>query len=96
VQQGAYGSSSRGASAHDVNQSGLALLEKNEDMLRLDPGSGLGRLVDATGGFLVSQTNDVGDGLARVAEELAGYYGLSYAPARPPTDGGFRRIAVKV
>ena len=96
VQQGAYGSGSRGASAHDVNQSGLALLEKNEDMLRLDPGSGLGRLVDATGGFLVSQTNDVGAGLARVAEELSGYYVLSYAPARPPTDGGFRRIAVKV
>jgi VWFA-related protein len=96
VQQGAYGSGSRGASAHDVNQSGLALLEKNEDMLRLDPASGLGRLADATGGFLVSQTNDVGAGLARVAEELSGYYVLSYAPARPPTDGGFRRIAVKV
>jgi VWFA-related protein len=96
VQQGAYGSGSRGASAHDVNQSGLALLEKNEDMLRLDPASGLGRLVDATGGFLVGQTNDVGAGLLRVAEDLSGYYLLSYAPARPPTDGAFRRIAVKV
>ena len=34
-------------------------LERNEDILRSDPKSGLGSLARETGGFLVSDTNDI-------------------------------------
>jgi VWFA-related protein len=76
----------RGASTHDPGTSGLALLERNEDTLRLAPGSGLGRLADQTGGFLIQDTNDLSCGLAEMDEELGAYYLLSYAPKRQVYD----------
>jgi len=76
--------------------SGLALLERNEDTLRLAPGSGLGRLADQTGGFLLRDTNDLSTGLAEMDEELGAYYLLSYAPKNQGYDGRFRAITVKL
>ena len=86
---------SRGGSAHDPT-SGLVLLERNEDMLRFDPGSGLGRLADQTGGFLIRDTNDLSSGLAEMSEDLSAYYLLSYTPRNEDYDGRFRTITVKV
>ncbi len=54
------------------------------------------RLADDTGGLAIADTNDLGAGLAAVAEELRQYYEVVYAPANPALDGTFRRIAVKV
>ena len=85
----------RGASTNDPGTSGLALLERNEDTLRLAPGSGLGRLADQTGGFLIRDTNDLSSGLAEMSEELGAYYLLSYAPKSQVYDGRFRTITVK-
>ncbi len=74
-------------------------LERNEDVLRYDPASGLGSLARETGGFLIRDTNDISAGLRRVEEELGAYYLLSYAPkqrdvGRPlPPDRGPRRAA---
>ena len=76
--------------------SGLALLERNEDTLRFVPGSGLGRLADQTGGFLLRDTNDLSTGLAEMDEELGAYYVLSYAPRNQAYDGRFRAISVKL
>jgi VWFA-related protein len=76
--------------------SGLALLERNEDTLRFAPGSGLGRLADQTGGFLLRDTNDLSTGLAEMDEELGAYYALSYAPKNQAYDGRFRAISVKL
>lgn len=76
--------------------SGLTLLERNEDTLRFAPGSGLGRLADQTGGFLLQDTNDLAPGLAEMNEELDAYYVLSYAPKNQDYDGRFRTIAVKL
>lgn len=54
------------------------------------------RLADDTGGLEIANTNDLGAGLAAVAEELHQYYEVVYAPANPVADGRFRHIRVKV
>lgn len=54
------------------------------------------RLADDTGGLAIGGTNDLGEGLSVVAEELGQYYELVYAPANPDLDGRFRHVAVKV
>lgn len=71
-------------------------LERNEDILRSDPKSGLGSLARETGGFLVSDTNDIARALRPAEEDLASYYLLEYAPGNELWDGRYRRIEVKV
>lgn len=71
-------------------------LERNEDLLRFDPRSGLGSLSDQTGGFLINNTNDLASGLRRIDEDMNGYYLLTYAPKNKDYDGRFRRVSVKV
>ena len=74
----------------------LGLLEKSEGALRLAPESTLVPLANATGGFAVSATNDLTEGLSRLEEELRSHYVLSYAPRNRDFDGRFRTIRVKV
>src|SRR6201988_5223296 len=71
-------------------------LERNEDLLRFDPRSGLGMLSDQTGGFLIHDTNDLASGLRRIDDDLSGYYFLTYIPQNKDYDGRFPRISVKV
>jgi VWFA-related protein len=59
-------------------------------------GPRLERLAEDTGGLAITNTNDLGAGLARVAAELRQYYEVVYSPANSVQDGRFRRIAVKV
>jgi VWFA-related protein len=86
----------RGPGSAEMGDSGLALLERNEDLLRFAPESGLSRLAEQTGGFLLHGTNDLGSALARIDEDLGAYYLLSYSPKNPDYDGRFRTIQVKV
>ena len=72
------------------------LLERNEDLLRLNPHSGLGQLADETGGLLVSGTNDPGARLRQADEDLHTYYALAYSPTNGEYDGRFRRIEVRL
>ncbi|MBA3441123.1 MAG: VWA domain-containing protein [Pyrinomonadaceae bacterium] len=71
-------------------------LERNEDLLRLDPQSGLGQLAAETGGFLIRETNDIGPQLRRVDDDLRTYYVLNYVPQNQNYDGRFREISVKL
>ncbi len=71
-------------------------LERNEDLLRFDPRSGLGTLSEQTGGFLINNTNDLVAGLHRIDDDMNGYYFLTYVPQNKDYDGRFRRINVKV
>jgi hypothetical protein len=71
-------------------------LERNEDLLRFDPRSGLGMLSDQTGGFLIHDTNDLTGGLRRIDDDMNAYYFLTYIPQNKEYDGRFRRISVKV
>lgn len=71
-------------------------LERNEDLLRLNPHSGLGQLADSTGGLLIADTNDLTGGLGRIDEDLRAHYELSYTPKNSSLDGRFRRVEVRV
>jgi VWFA-related protein len=70
-------------------------LERNEDILRLNPESGLGQLAAETGGFMVRDTNDARAGFLRITEEMRFHYVLSYAPTNDKMDGGYRSVSVK-
>jgi VWFA-related protein len=71
-------------------------LERNEDLLRRDPHSGLGQLADETGGILIRNTNDLTGGFKRIDQDMRNYYMLSYVPKNDRLDGKFRNISVKV
>jgi VWFA-related protein len=70
-------------------------LERNEDLLRLNPESGLGQLADETGGILI-QGNDPSAGFQRIGEDMRFHYVLSYSPTDERYDGRFRTISIKV
>jgi VWFA-related protein len=71
-------------------------LEKNEDLLRADPHSGLDQLADQTGGFLIANTNDLRAGFSRIDTDMRNYYVLTYVSKNSTYDGRFRTIDVKV
>jgi VWFA-related protein len=71
-------------------------LERNEDLLRLNPESGLGQLANETGGFLIRDTNDAASAFRRIEEDMRFHYLLAYSPSNENYDGKFRSISVKV
>ena len=71
-------------------------LERNEELLRFDPRSGLGQLADQTGGFLIHDTNDLANGVRRINDDMHGYYMVTYTPRNEDYDGRFRQINVKL
>jgi len=71
-------------------------LERTEDLLKLNPQSGLGDLAYGTGGMLIADTNDLSGALRRIDEDLRTHYVLTYQPKNTTLDGRFRQISVKV
>ncbi|HYJ46652.1 MAG TPA: VWA domain-containing protein [Pyrinomonadaceae bacterium] len=71
-------------------------LERNEDLLNLNPDSGLGQLADQTGGFYITDTNGIETRLQKIDEDLHTYYMMSYSPKNQSYDGGYRKIEVRV
>jgi len=71
-------------------------LERNEDLLRLNPESGLSQLANQTGGFLITDSNDLKNRIQQVDEDLHSYYLLSYSSNNQKYDGHFRKIEVKL
>jgi VWFA-related protein len=53
-------------------------------------------LAEATGGFLIGESNDLRTPLRHVNEEIGSYYELSYNPRIDNYDGSFRRVRVNV
>lgn len=84
-----------GAHLNAGNESPKPLSWSSEDVEDSLRGATLERLADETGGLAIAGTNDLGSGLAPVAEELRQYYEIVYSPANPVLDGRFRRIGVK-
>jgi VWFA-related protein len=78
------------------NRSDLRMLERNEDVLRLDPRTSLTLLADQTGGFLIEGTNDLGPGLRRIEADRRFHYVLTYTPSNRNLDGTWRSITVQV
>jgi len=71
-------------------------LERNEELMRSNPESGLRDLSTETGGIFVSNTNNPGAKLRQVGDDLHSYYLLSYTPQNQNYDGKFRLISLKV
>ena len=72
------------------------VLEKNEDVLRQDPHTGLGELAQDTGGLFFENTNDLRQGFDRIDSDLRNYYLVGYTPKNEAFDGRFRTIEVRV
>jgi VWFA-related protein len=70
--------------------------ERVEDTLKLDSRTGLARLAEETGGFLVEQSNDLRSAFRRIDEDNQFHYLLTYSPRNAAFDGKFRAIQVKV
>jgi VWFA-related protein len=70
--------------------------ERVEDTLKLDSRTGLARLAEDTGGFLVEQSNDLTSAFKRIDEDNQFHYLLTYSPKNAAFDGKFRAIQVKV
>jgi VWFA-related protein len=62
----------------------------------LQEAEGSESLAADSGGFSVKNTNDLGKGIQRIADESRSYYLLGYIPTSTARDGRFRKIQVKV
>jgi VWFA-related protein len=62
----------------------------------LQEAEGAESLASDSGGFSVKNTNDLGKGIERIADESRSYYLLGYIPTVNARDGRFRKIQVKV
>ena len=71
-------------------------LEKNEDVLRQDPRTGLSELAQSTGGSAFDNTNNLRAAFSRIDDDLRNYYFLGYTPTNVKYDGRFRTIQVRV
>ena len=71
-------------------------LERNEQLLKMDPSANLGILTGQTGGILIQNTNDLDRGIGQINDDRRYYYALTYTPTNPVLDGTYRRIEVKV
>jgi VWFA-related protein len=64
-------------------------------MESLEASEGSESIASDSGGFSVKNTNDLGKGIERIAEESRAYYLLGYNPTNTRRDGRFRKIEVK-
>ena len=62
----------------------------------LEASEGAESLASDSGGFSVKNTNDLTNGVKRIADESRNYYLLGYHPTNTASDGRFRKIEVKV
>jgi VWFA-related protein len=62
----------------------------------MDPTAGLGPLADRTGGFIVSDTNDLTGGVSAVTADRRAFYVLAYSSRREKGDDAARHLEVRV
>lgn len=75
---------------------GQSALGRMEDAMRLNVVNNLDELSGDTGGYTIKNTNDLGDGLRRISEELSSHYVLTYSPTNENFDGKYRNVTVKL
>jgi len=71
-------------------------MERVQDTIQLDSRSGLAKLSEETGGFLVERSNDLSSAFKRIDEDNQFHYLLTYSPKNATFDGRFRAIRVGV
>lgn len=92
----AMGAAGLAVSSDGGNLNSVAILERNEDVLKKDPRTSLTLLAAQTGGFLVENTNDLANAFRRVDADRRFYYLLTYAPTNATLDGAWRNVVVRV
>lgn len=71
-------------------------LERNEDLINLNPQNGLMQLAQETGGQFIGDSNNIVPRLKQVDEDLNTYYMVTYTPTNTNFDGKFRNITLKL
>jgi len=56
----------------------------------------LAKLAQGTGGFALERTNNPSKGMRQIAEDVSGYYELTYTPTAAKSDGDLRQVEIKV
>jgi hypothetical protein len=91
------------ASSTTINRNGGATTK--DEILSSDNAENSGRaniqlpirdLAEATGGFLIADSNDLRGPLRRVNEEISSYYEVTFNPGIQKYDGSFRKLKVEV
>jgi VWFA-related protein len=86
-----------GSSGRDRSDQPMSMaMERVENTLKLDSRTGLARLAEETGGFLIEQTNNLSSAFRRIDEDTQFHYLLTYTPKAQTFDGKFHAIHVKV
>src|SRR5581483_6651980 len=62
----------------------------------IQPASALSVLTRSTGGFLLENGSTFRSSMRRIAEELTGYYEITYLPRKTEPDGSFRATRVEI
>lgn len=62
----------------------------------MEAAAGAESIASDSGGFTVANTNDLGKGIRKIADDSRAYYLLGYVPQNAKQDGRFRKIALKV
>jgi VWFA-related protein len=78
------------------NMSTTQMMERNEDVLRRNPRTGLTMLAERTGGFLINNTNDLARGFQQIDADRRFHYLLTYTPTNEQFDGAWRNVTVRV
>lgn len=65
-----------------------------ENSGRLNDRMKLAELADSTGGFLVSDSNDLRGPVRKINEDIASYYEVTFNPGIQTYDGAFRKLGV--
>ena len=74
----------------DTQDLGMAFMDQMQEA------EGAESLAADSGGFTVKNTNDLAQGINRIAEESRSYYLIGYNPVDARRDGRFRKIRVKL
>jgi VWFA-related protein len=82
-----------GRERHSTNFSMFEVIDRSKELNKLGP---LSELTEGTGGFQITNSNDLNGALKRIAVELGHYYLVSYLPSKQEYDGKFRKITVKL
>ena len=67
-----------------------------EASIHADTNANMAQLAEGTGGALLPAMLDLREPLRRAMEDVQTHYELTYSPTNSTTDGGFRKIQVKV
>jgi len=90
----------RAGAESSVNRVSPRMGHKEDDDVQLSATSdkqlAMTELAESTGGFAVTNTNEIGLAMQRVMEDIRTHYELAYTPLATKYDGHFRKIEVRV